>query len=465
MRYAIIGAGLAGLTAAVEIRRRDPEAVIDVYEASERIGGKLFTAPFESGPTDVGAEAFLARRSDTREFFESLGLADEIVHPSGLASALFTGGELKLMPRATVMGIPGTSEPVAHLVSDETLLRIDAEEASEPIDWVVGQDRSVGELVRRRYGDEVADRTVSALLGGVYSCSADDLGLRATIPALAAALDQLTASNKKTTLSAAVKLMLAARPAPVGDPQPVFGAFRGGYAQLYEALAEQASADIYLDAFISGVTRSPGGFRVTGGEEGTYDKLLVATPAPTAALLLRALAPEASQTLKAVKLANSVVVAMKFDSAEGLPEHSGVLVAADEPGIRAKAFTFSSKKWPHLAERGGALVRASFGRFGDQVALTTDEDTLVDWALDDLQTVTGFDGRAAGLSEIFTQRWLGGLPRYDEGHLAVVEKFRAELGGVPDVEATGAWADGVGVPSVIADARAAAVRLTGDLQP
>ena len=52
------------------------------------------------------------------------------------------------------------------------------------------------------------------------------------------------------------------------------------------------------------------------------------TPAPTTALLLKSLAPDASQTLKSVKLANSVVVAMKFDSAEGLPDYSGVLVAA-----------------------------------------------------------------------------------------------------------------------------------------
>lgn len=462
MRYAIIGAGLAGLTAAVEIHRREPGAHIDVYEAADRIGAKLFTAPFESGPTDVGAEAFLARNSEAREFFDSLGLADSIVYPSGLASALYSGGELQLLPRETIMGIPGTSGPVAHLVSGETAVRIDAEEAAEPLNWVVGEDRSVGELVRQRYGDEIADRTVSALLGGVYSCGADDLGVRATIPALAEALDQLVMSNKHTTLSAAIKVMLSARPAPVGEPQPVFGAFRGGYAELYEALAEESGADIYLDAFVSGVAHTPEGFQVTGGEEGTYDKVLLATPAPTTALLLKSLAPDASQTLKSVKLANSVVVAMKFDSDQGLPEHSGVLIAADEPDLHAKAFTFSSRKWPHLAERGGALVRASFGRFGDQIALTTDEDTLVDWALDDLQTVTGFDGREAGLSEILTQRWFGGLPRYDADHVATVDKFRSQLATVPGVEAAGAWAEGVGVPAVIADARAAAARLLGD---
>ena len=73
MRFAIIGAGLAGLTAAYEIHKADPTAQIDVLEAGERIGGKLFTVPFASGPTDIGAEAFLAARSDAVEFLLSLG--------------------------------------------------------------------------------------------------------------------------------------------------------------------------------------------------------------------------------------------------------------------------------------------------------------------------------------------------------------------------------------------------------
>lgn len=467
MRIAVIGAGLAGLTAAVEIRRQAPDSHIDVYEATERIGGKLHTAAFASGPTDVGAEAFLARRVDAVEFFESLGLGDSIVHPSGLSSLVYTGGETQSLPKDTVMGIPADSVPVAHLVSAETAARIDAEGNAEPIDWEVGGDVNVGELVRSRYGDEVADRIVSALLGGVYACTADDLGVRATIPQLASALDQLAEAGKPVTLSgavAAVNAEKAARNAERSDEvaPPVFGAFRGGYAELYETLAEASGADIYLDAFISGLTRGPGGYRITGGGEPAeqpYDRIVLATPAPTTALLLKTVSPEASTELKSIKLSDPVVVAMKFDSAEGLPENSGVLIAADEPDVHVKAFTFSSKKWPHLAERGGALIRASFGRFGDHTALRTDEDTLVDWALDDLEAITGFDGRAANPSEIYTQRWFGGLPRYDANHLATVQAIQSQLAEIDGIEITGAWAGGVGVPAVIADARSAVQRL------
>lgn len=457
MKYAIIGAGLAGLTAAYELRQLDPQAEIDVFEAEERIGGKLYTVPFESGRTDMGAEAFLAFRKDAVEFFDKLGLGDEIVAPSGLKSLFYCGGELHAIPMGGAMGIPATSEGLDGLISDETAARIDAEGDQPGIDWQLGKDMSVGAVVRERYGDDVVDHVVSSLLGGVYSCSADDLGIRATVPQLAAVFDQMVADGEKVTLSGAVAKLDAAR-AKRTSTGPVFGAFEGGYAQLYEELAEQSEARIHLDSFITGIRKTKGGF-VLDKAEGEFDRVLVTTPAPTAAAQLRLVAPEASAQLKQVKLASSAVVGMKFDSAEGLPDNSGILIAADEPDVHAKAFTLSSKKWPHLAERGGALVRASFGRFGDDALVRADEDELVDYALDDLQKITGFDGREAGLAEIFVQRWFGGLPRYDETHLATVAAVRSALSAVDGIEVAGAWADGVGVPAVIAGARAAAGRL------
>ena len=477
MNIAIIGAGLAGLTAAYELRSTgsaragaEDDLKVDVYEATDRLGGKLHTVAFEAGPTDMGAEAFMARRQDAVDFFTELGLAGSLVEPSGLRSLVWVDGETRGLPTGGVMGIPSTSETVAHLVSEDTAQRIDTEADREGFAWEVGGDVNVGALVRERYGDEVVDNIVSSLLGGVYSCTADDLGVRATIPQLAEELDRLAAADAdgKVHLSTAVaNLERSRREMPTGQGA-VFKTFRDGYQEVYETLAEKSGADIYIDAFISAIELEGSKYRLKGGEDKAYDHVILAVPAPTAALLLKEIAPEASGALKTVKLANSAVVGMRFATDEGLPQNSGVLVSTGAEDVHAKAFTFSSRKWPHLAERGGALVRASFGRFGDNVAITATEDDLVDWALDDLKTITGFDGRAAGLEEIYVQRWLGGLPRFDENHLATVAKVRSLLLDEPKashISLTGAWAGGVGVPAVIADARAAAAAVVDKQKP
>ena len=468
MRIAIIGAGLAGLSAAYELSKIAPEAEVEVFEAADRIGGKLYTVPFASGPTDVGAEAYLAFRRDATEFFAELGLKDKLHAPSGLPSLLYSGGKLHEMPKRTAMGIPANSDELGDLVDDATKAKIDAEGEQDEIAWGEG-DMSLGQLVRERYGDQVVDHMVSALQGGVYSSSSDDLGIRATIPQLANTFDAMKEQGVKVTLSGAVERICSMRESnnkqmeakvPGYKPQ-VFASFDGGYAEAYEALAEKSGATIHIDAFISGVTKNKDGFQLKGAGEGTFDKVLFATPAPTTAMLMKQILPEAVEPLKKIQLASSAVVAMKFESAEGLPDNSGVLVASDEQGVKAKAFTFSSKKWPHLGERGGALVRASFGRFGDDALVRAEEDDLVDWALDDLKTITGFDGREAELKEIYVQRWFGGLPVYGPDHLNTVDEIREILRTADGIEATGAWRDGVGVPNVIAEARAAAKRLIG----
>ena len=117
------------------------------------------------------------------------------------------------MPRRTVMGVPADPPAVADLLSPAGRAALDAEDALGPVAW--DGDDSVGGLVRARLGDEVADRLVDPLLGGVYSGRADALGVRATVPALAAALDRGAPS-----LRAAAAAALPAAPRTGTAPGP-----------------------------------------------------------------------------------------------------------------------------------------------------------------------------------------------------------------------------------------------------
>jgi len=54
MRIAIIGAGVAGLTAAEELKRRGYDQVV-VYEANDRVGGKVHTRYVDGLPFELGA--------------------------------------------------------------------------------------------------------------------------------------------------------------------------------------------------------------------------------------------------------------------------------------------------------------------------------------------------------------------------------------------------------------------------
>jgi oxygen-dependent protoporphyrinogen oxidase len=240
----------------------------------------------------------------------------------------------------------------------------------------------------------------------------------------------------------------------------VFGAVRGGYRVLLDALVAASRAEVRLRTTVRELQRREGGWRLvlgptTAPEPLDVDAVVLAVPAPAAARLLAGVAPTAARAAGEIELASSAVVALAFraQDATALPPTSGVLVAADEP-LAVKAFTHSSNKWAHLADGGLVRLRASLGRFGEAAALQVDDAELVARARADLRALTGI---TAAPVATHVQRWGGGLPQYGVGHL---DRVRAVEQGLPaGVAVAGAALHGVGVPACIATGRAAAERV------
>jgi monoamine oxidase len=73
MRAAVVGAGLAGLTAAHELRQAGAEVV--VLEARDRVGGRVWSRRLENGAlVEMGAEFVLPGNTAVRELAAGLGL-------------------------------------------------------------------------------------------------------------------------------------------------------------------------------------------------------------------------------------------------------------------------------------------------------------------------------------------------------------------------------------------------------
>ena len=367
-------------------------------------------------------------------------------------------GRTRPLPGATLLGVPTSAARLDGLLSAEGLARV-AAEPGLPLAWSPGEDAALGGLLRARFGDELAERLVDPLLGGVYAGRVDALGLRATLPALAAALDAGAPSLTAAADRAAAPAAPDSGPAAVG---PVFGALRGGYRVLLDALA--SAADVRLRTTVRAVERHESGWRLLTGpttapELLDVDAVVLAVPAPAAARLLVDVAPTAARAADGIELASSVVVALAFRAADTttLPPTSGALIAADEP-LSVKGFTHSTNKWAHLAPDGLVRLRASLGRFGEAHTLQVEDAELVARVRADLATLTGV---VAEPVDVQVQRWGGGLPQYGVGHGA---RVRAVEEGLPaGIAVAGSALHGVGVPACIGTARAAAERLVAHL--
>jgi protoporphyrinogen/coproporphyrinogen III oxidase len=455
-RVAVVGGGISGLAAAHRICAERPDAVVTVYEAADRPGGKLRVASLAGVPLDVGAEALLTRRPEGLDLISALGLAADRIDPSTTVALVRAGGLLHPLPERTVFGIPGdVAAAGSGPLTGAGLARVVAEPRLPPLPPLT-QDVAVGALVRERLGGEVVDRLVDPLLGGVYAGRADELGLRATMPALAARLAQ------GGSLVVAAGAVAAA--GKDGDTRPVFTSLTGGLGRLAERLAEAGPFQVHTRTTVRAVRRVPGGFGLTLGpvpdsHEVAVDAVVIATPAAKGARLLSEVAAGAAAELAGIETASMAIVAVALRDVS-LPAGSGVLVAAHEP-LTVKALTLSTQKWP-LDAGGLTLLRASVGRRGEAVVLQRDDAELVALVRRDLRSLFGVTGEPV---DALVTRWGGALPQYAPGHVERVARIRQAVARVPGLAVCGAAFDGVGIPACIASAQAAAGQVLAALPP
>jgi oxygen-dependent protoporphyrinogen oxidase len=447
-RVAVIGGGITGLTAAY--RLAGPDRHVVVLEADDRLGGKIRTSPFAGlAAVDEGPDAVLARVPWGVGLLREVGLGDTLVSPAVGTAYVWWNGRLHTIPEGLVLGVPAGLGGLARsrLLSWPGKLRA----ALEPVLPRRDAHDSLGGLVRQRFGDEVAERLVDPLVGGINAGDADHLSLATAVPQLATA----AASHRSLLLG------LRSQPAPPRDPaNPVFVTPRDGLGALVAAVAERSLAtgvEIRTGAPVEvleplGARR----WRVAGpwGAE-EVDAVVLAAPAFAAGPLLATVSPEAARLLATVAHASVVMATLAFPAAavQRPLDASGHLVP--KPAQRhVTAVSWGSTKWAHWRVPGQVLFRVSLGRFGDEHTIGWSDEAVVAGAMEDLSAQLGIDVEP---SAVRITRWNRAFPQYEPGHGERVAAIEAAVSrDAPGVVVAGAAYRGVGIPACINQAQQAA---------
>src|SRR3954447_8255452 len=301
-RVVVVGAGIAGLATAWYLQQRGVDA--SVVEASDRAGGKMRTSELDGVPLDVGPDTFLGRMPWAVELCRELGLGDDVIAPATTRAWLWSRGVLRPLPDGLALGVPLKPLALARSgVIDPAGL------ARAALDVLLPQikpraDPSVADVIGGRLGQEVLDRLVDPLIGGINAGRSDRLSMAAVAP------DLFGTHRRHRSLILGVRS--ERRKVPPSDA-PLFVGLRGGLERLTSTLA--AKVDVSLSTSVEAVVRSESGRLAVAVRDGApleADAVVLAVPASQAASILRAASPTAATELARVRYASVAVTTLAY---------------------------------------------------------------------------------------------------------------------------------------------------------
>jgi len=467
LRVAVVGGGIAGLSATWTLRRQAVASgrpvEVRLFEASPRLGGKVGTEHRDGFLLEAGPDSFLTRKPQAVELARELGLGDRLIDtdPSRNRVWMVRHGKLAEIPPSMGHVLPCRLAPIwgSQLLSWRGKLRL-AMDLVLPRRRGVG-DESLGSFLRRRFGKEMVDRLAGPLLAGIYVADPESLSLAATFPHFA------EIERRHGSVIRGLRASMAARGARPGGPGAAArahgsapapstrAALAGGIGELTDALIAALRepspvADLTLSTQAPVEDLAPSGAEgrwhlTAAGETYEADAVILALPAFAAADLLAPFAAEPAATLSAIPYVSTATVSLGYREAD-LPrplDGYGFVVPAAEKR-RITACTWCSAKFPDRAGEGHALLRVFLGGALGERWLDGDDDTLAGHAREDLADLMGLDADPI-LTVVHRHR--RATPQYRVGHGDRIAAVESAL--PPGLHLAGSAFHGIGLPDCI----------------
>lgn len=467
-RIAVVGGGISGLSAAhrlLELADQTGRPIeVTLFEAAGRMGGVFGTQRIDGYTIETGADSFITNKPWGIDLCRRLGLGDQLISTDDehRRSLILHEGRPVPTPEGFELLVPRSLRSLlaSPFLSRDGKLRVAAEAFVPP--RTDEADESLAAFVRRRFGNELLERIVQPLVGGIYTSDPEKLSLHATLPRF------VEMEREHGSLLRAVwhQRRRASQNAPdyipSGARYGLFVSLRDGLSTLLDALVErlQQRCTLHLRTPIASVSPHPTGsytLQARGAAPQTFDRLILALPAWGASELVAPWDGDLSARLGEIEYASSAIVVTGHhlqDVAHPLDAFGLVIPHIERRKILAVSFL--SRKFPTRAPQGDVILRTFVGGAMQPELLQRDDESLVRLVREELRELLGVRGEPT-LSVV--ARYERGMPQYHVGHEQRVAAIEQAVAAHPGLALAGNAYHGVGLPDAIHSGEQAAERI------
>ena len=444
-KVAVIGAGITGLAAAFELRRREVDCTL--FEATGRAGGAIETVREGGFLAECGPNSILDTHPDIGNFLADAGLDAQKLPAGPKARKRF------IVRNGRPVALPDT--PPAFLASKAFSAKAKLRLMREPfIRSRSNPSESLAEFVVRRLGREFLDYAIDPFVGGVYAGDPARLSTACAFPRLYA----LEREYGSLILGAARGARKRRKRAETAAKDAKMFSFSGGMETLPRHLARLLGGALRLNHPVGGFQRLEDGRWAVSGE--AFSDLVLAIPAYALARLDAPfdLAPLGGIDYPPVA---SLSLGFKRKQVSHPLDGFGVLVPGIENRFMLGAL-FPSSIFPGRAPEGAVLLTAFAGgaRFPERALLP--EGELAEKVLADLRDLLGLSGTPVFRHLALAKR---AIPQYVVGYERHLELMGRIEAAHPGIHFAGHYRDGISVGNSLLSGLKVARRIVETPEP
>jgi oxygen-dependent protoporphyrinogen oxidase len=409
----VVGAGVAGLAAAWQLRDRD----VLVLEAETRIGGRIRSEPRGDYWLNLAAHVFPPPASNLGHLVTELGL--ETVPVPGTGTATYLNGRVVGARRPESLPLRIRTSPAGRLSLAQVGMRI-RRGVSEYLELARPRPADTPAAVRTRLLGYRDDTTFRDFLGKLHP-DVDAL-LRAAVNRVSAEPEVLSAGAGITQFAATFS----------GKGSVFHRVLPGGSSVLVERLEDALRGRIVTRAPVTNVVNALNGVSVVVSHAGSAatidaDAAIVATPAFVTRRILERQPAGLARALDSIRYGPYVVAAFLTAETARMPWDDVYALASARTSFNmffnnANVLRQSSERKP-----GGSLTVYGAAGLGERL-LQEDDDTVIRTFARDLRAV--FPTTETIVEEVMVQRWTHGIPYSTPGRSAHQPRLEQPLGGI-----------------------------------
>ena len=318
-QIAVIGGGIAGLTAAYRLSELK-KGEISLFEAGSRPGGTIETEARDGFLLEKGPDSFLSEKPSAVQLSKELGLETKLIgtRNENRKSFIVRRGRLIAVPEGFYLISPTQFGPFlsSPLFSALGKIRMGLEVLVPRAGS--GGDESIGSFIRRRFGKEALERAGQPMLAGIYTGDPENLSLLATMPRFKE-LENEYGSVIRGLLAGVSRRKQPALAQASGARYSLFLSYREGMETLTKALAgkiggQSLKLESPLKELIQ-VSKTDPRWRLNfaDGRSGMFDAVCLALPARAAAEVIKNTAPALSEKLNSIAYESVATVHLAFN--------------------------------------------------------------------------------------------------------------------------------------------------------